>query len=189
MPVYSAAWIPAVISTVGPGAPPVMATYGHWYFWSPASPSKVSSPEARPAAAGSGTGPSAVAIAGRYTWLGPCQHDDPPLAREPLACTSVGRSSSRARRAGRDVPPPGRAREGLRDLHARPGRPRDELERWRRADQGLPRRRDHRQALLDLLHARRCEARPSARGPAGGRARGTLRGGGLACPQGRVPLL
>ena len=42
----------------------------------------------------------------------------------------------------------------LRDLHARSRRPRRELERRRAAHQGLPRRRDHRPALLALLPAR-----------------------------------
>ena len=60
----------------------------------------------------------------------------------------------------------------LCDLHARPERPRDQLERRRRADQGLPDRRDHRPAFLDLLHRggprgrnarRRCSKPPGAR--------------------------
>ena len=41
----------------------------------------------------------------------------------------------------------------LRHLHARPDRPHRQLERRRRAHQGLPRGGDHRQALLGLLPA------------------------------------
>ena len=80
--------------------------------------------------------------------------------------------------------------EGLRDLHARPDGQRRDLERGRRAHQGLRGRRDHRPALLAVLPARRtsapgkCETRARGRG-----ARGPLRGRGLARPQGRHAVL
>ena len=65
-----------------------------------------------------------------------------------------------------------------------------QLERRRRADQGLYGRRDHRPAFLALLHARRI-APPACR-PASletAAARGQLRGRRLARAQGRQPLL
>ena len=81
-------------------------------------------------------------------------------------------------------------RARLRDLHARPRRPRRDLERGRRAHQGLPRGRDHRPALLELFYPTRTRA-PAAPGrrAADRRARGPLRGGGLARAQGRHALL
>ena len=53
------------------------------------------------------------------------------------------------------VPAARRERARLRDLHARPRRIRHDLERGRGADQGLPRRRDHRPALLRFYPAAR----------------------------------
>ena len=59
IPVYSAAWIPAVMSTVGPSDAPRIAMNGHRYFSSPASPLKVNSPVAREPAVGRAIGPMA----------------------------------------------------------------------------------------------------------------------------------
>ena len=88
------------------------------------------------------------------------------------------------------LPPAGRGRAGLRDLHARPGRPRRELERRRAAHQGLQRRRDHRPALLDVLSARGRGARASpARSWRIATRDGPLRGRRLARAQGRLALL
>ena len=60
---------------------------------------------------------------------------------------------------------------------------RDELERRRRADQGLPDRRDRRQAFLDLLHRRRT-ARPACRSrcskPPGAKASSRAKAGASA---------
>src|SRR2546422_763143 len=68
-----------------------------------------------------------------------------------------------AKRAGRRaLSSPGGERQGLRHLPAGRGRPRQLLERRRRTHQGLPRRRDHRTALLALLPAR--DRRPLRRG-------------------------
>ena len=67
------------------------------------------------------------------------------------------------------LPAAGRGRHRLRDLHARPQRPRRDLERRRGAHQGLRGRRDHRPALLDLLsagrHARAAGPSTSCRSP------------------------
>ena len=60
---------------------------------------------------------------------------------------------ARAARKRGPVPPPGPGGDRLRDLHARPRRPRRQLEHRRRAHQGLHARRDHRPALLAVLHA------------------------------------
>src|SRR5207302_2788919 len=59
-PVYSAAWIPAVTSTVGPETLPEIAMYGHVYFASPGSPANVKSPLARSPAVGTEIGPIAL---------------------------------------------------------------------------------------------------------------------------------
>ena len=55
----------------------------------------------------------------------------------------------------KSLPPRGRRRAGLRDLHARSRGLRPHLERRRGTHQGLPRRRDHRPALLGVLPAGR----------------------------------
>src|SRR2546422_312451 len=57
IPVYSAAWIPAVIKTVGPATRPAIAMYGQSYFASPASPANVNVPVARSPAGGISIGP------------------------------------------------------------------------------------------------------------------------------------
>ena len=61
-----------------------------------------------------------------------------------------GRGGAAAQRGA--VPPAGPGRHRLRHLHARSRRPGHQLERRRPAHQGLPARRDHRPALLALLH-------------------------------------
>ena len=71
------------------------------------------------------------------------------------------------------LPAAGRRRRRLRHLHARPERHHHQLERRRRADQGLYGRRDHRPAFLALLHARRTAppaCRPASSRPPGARA-------------------
>ena len=87
------------------------------------------------------------------------------------------------------LPAAARGRRGLRDHHARPGRPHLELERGRAADQGLHARRDPRPVSRTLLLRRGRD-----RGPARGRAarRGPApprRGRRLARAQGRLALL
>jgi hypothetical protein len=57
MPVYSAAWMPAVIKTVGPSIRPAMAMYGQSYFASPSSPPNVKVPAVRLPAGGISIGP------------------------------------------------------------------------------------------------------------------------------------
>ena len=69
---------------------------------------------------------------------------------------------------------PRAGRHRLRDLHARPAGFGDQLELGRRADQGLQARRDHRPALLDILHragsgARACRSRTSRSARSAGR--------------------
>ena len=89
---------------------------------------------------------------------------------------ALRQSEERFRRAGRDRP-------GLRDLHALARRRDRQLERRRRADQGLPGRRDHRPALPRVLPARG-PGPPAPRARAGGRRSGTgttrRRAGGYA---------
>ena len=57
IPVYSAAWIPAVISTVGPDRRPAIAIYGHSYLARPSSLAKVNVPVLRSPAGGISIGP------------------------------------------------------------------------------------------------------------------------------------
>src|ERR1051326_519106 len=57
IPVTSAAWMPAVMTTVGPDDAPAMAMYGHWYFSRPGSPANVNEPEAREPFDGMAIGP------------------------------------------------------------------------------------------------------------------------------------
>ena len=70
-----------------------------------------------------------------------------------------------------------------------PERPHRHLERRGRADQAVQGRRDHRATLLEVLPAG--GARPGLARPRieGGRSRRTLRGRGVAGPQGRVAVL
>ena len=77
----------------------------------------------------------------------------------------------------------------LRHLHARFRRLRDKLECRSGADQGLSRRRDHRSALLALLHRRGPGQGPAGDHPGHGEDHGTVRDRGLARAQGRQPLL
>src|SRR5712692_6457149 len=57
VPVYSAAWIPAVMSTVGPEVAPAIAMYGQRYFARPSSSANVNVPLARSPGFGDGMGP------------------------------------------------------------------------------------------------------------------------------------
>ena len=98
-----------------------------------------------------------------------------------------GRGGAAAQR--RAVPPAGRGRDRLRDLHARPQRHRQQLERRRPAHQGLRAGRNRRPALLDLLHRRGPQPRRAGAQPRHRRARRPLRGRGVAAAQGRHPLL
>ena len=77
----------------------------------------------------------------------------------------------------------------LRHLHARSQRHRHQLERRRRAHQGLSRDGDRRPAFLALLHRGRPRGRHAGARPRDGRARGQVRGRGLARAQGRLALL
>ena len=74
-------------------------------------------------------------------------------------------------------------------LHARSQRHRQQLERRRREDQGLPRGRDHRPACLALLYRARPRRRRAAARPADGDDGGPFRGRRLARAQGRQPVL
>src|SRR5258705_5982801 len=60
IPVYSAAWMPAVMSTVGPESFPVIAKQGHSYFPRPSSSANVKCPAVRWPALGIAIGPSEV---------------------------------------------------------------------------------------------------------------------------------
>src|SRR5437899_9411432 len=57
IPVYSAAWIPAVIRNVGPSRRPVMLKKGHEYFARPGSAANVKYPDFRSPDAAKGIGP------------------------------------------------------------------------------------------------------------------------------------
>ena len=87
------------------------------------------------------------------------------------------------------LPAARRRRRRLRHLHARSGRHHHQLERRRRADEGLSAGRDHRPAFLALLRQGGPRRRPAGPRPRDRRARGPLRGRRLAHPQGRQPLL
>ncbi len=98
----------------------------------------------------------------------------------------------RAPRAARSVAPERgalpaarRERQGLRDLHARSRGTRDELERGRRAHQGLQGPRDHRPALRDVLSAGRGRKEVAGAGACHGARARTLRRRGCARAQGR----
>ena len=113
----------------------------------------------------------------------------------PVAATELCRCNRR-RRVGSDgtaIDLPAARCQGvrrLRHLHARPDRARRELERRRRAHQGLHRRGDHRPALLASFYPPEdiAAGKPAWELRAGHR-RGPTRGRGLARAQGRHPLL
>src|SRR5581483_5083156 len=73
MPVYSAAWIPAVTSTDGPACAPLIAMYGQRYFARPGSPSKVKVPLAREDALGTGIGPMSISVHPQHGTRDPAQ--------------------------------------------------------------------------------------------------------------------
>src|SRR5919107_878440 len=79
--------------------------------------------------------------------------------------------------------------EGVRDLHARPRRMRNDLERGRRAHRRLRGRGDPGSALLVLLRGRGCGAWTPRGCIAGGVGRGPLRGVGTKGPPGRLHVL
>ena len=112
------------------------------------------------------------------------RQDHPRHDRSRAARKQALRESERA------VPDPGPGRHRLRDLHARSGRPRDELERRRRADQGLSRRTRSSASISRRFYtpedrdARRARTRARDR-----RARRAVRGRRLARAQGRHALL
>src|ERR1700683_493004 len=83
-----------------------------------------------------------------------------------------------------DIPSPCAGDHRLRDLHARSRWDRDQLERWRRADQGLQGQGNRRKALFHFLSAGRPESGPS-RARARNRPEGkAFFGGRLARPKG-----
>ena len=84
----------------------------------------------------------------------------------------------------RRVPAPRVERARLRDLPDRSVRPHPLLERRRAAPQGVRGGRDHRPALLGLLHPGGPGPAPSGARARRGHPRGPLRRGGLARPQG-----
>ena len=103
----------------------------------------------------------------------------------PRPHRAQGRRGGAARQRGA-VPAAGPGRHRLRHLHARSRRPRLELERRRRADQGLHAGRDRRRSISRASTPRRtAPAGEPARALDDRRARGPLREGGLARPQGR----
>ena len=114
-----------------------------------------------------------------------------PRSRRP--CASRVRAAIRRKRAASRLrgalPPPGRCRHRLRDLHARSHGPRRDVEPGREADQGLRRRGDPRSALLGLLHPRGSRSREARSHPRDAASGGPLRGRGLARAQGRIALL
>ena len=143
---------------------------------------------------------------GRHALLGPRRHHraqagrrarrvrqgHPGPDRPPSRRAGAARTDPRAgaRQPGPlPLPPAGLGRDRLRDLPARARRDGGDVERRRGAHQGLRRGRDRRPALLDLLHRRRSRARAPGGRAADRRARGPLRGGGLARAQGRHAVL
>ena len=102
-------------------------------------------------------------------------------------CRTGGRGGAAPERG--TVPAAGRGGGGLRDLHARPDRAHRQLERRSAAQQGLhaPRRSSASTSGSSTLPRSRRDSTPST--SSGGPARRTLRGGGLAHPQGRFPVL
>ena len=121
---------------------------------------------------------------------GPGQAEDACSPRLPRAVRDDGRGDE-----GRGVAAPGRGElrpagrdgERLRHPHARPRRPGDQLERRGGEDQGVRGRRGRRPPLLGLLPGGSPEGRPEGTGgrPGGG----AFRGGRVAGPQGRLPVL
>ena len=99
---------------------------------------------------------------------------DPDPRRRRASCSASPRSPATSPSAGRPRRRCARREEEFRllvqgvtdyaHLHARPRRPRRQLERRRRAHQGLRARRDHRPALLALLHRGGPRRRRAARG-------------------------
>ncbi len=132
----------------------------------------------------------AEAAGARHPGAGPGLGRAGALRLPPAAGRHGG--ASRARGAAQErgaFPAPGGDRAGLRDLHARPDGPRRELERRCAAQQGLHRRRDHRPPLPRVL-PRGAPGPPPPRARARDRPpRRSLRGGGLAGPQGRHHVL
>lgn len=101
----------------------------------------------------------------------------------------AGRAHPGARAGEPALPPDGGKRGRLRDSHARRRRARRELEPGRPAHLRVPRRRDHRPALLAFLSAGGRGAAQAALGTRGRHGRRPLRGGGLAPAQGRLDVL
>ena len=107
-----------------------------------------------------------TAAASGPTWSSPRLHDE---SGELIGFAKITRDLTERRARGAAarqrgaVPPAGRKRAGLRHLHARPGRHGAQLELRAPSASRATGRRDHRPALLRLLHAG---------GPAGRQARG-----------------
>src|SRR3990170_1258625 len=85
IPVYSAAWIPAVTRTVGPGSPPAKAKKGQRYLAREGSSSNVKRRERRPGPAGTSIGPIARAATADTTPIVriASSDSDPAPARSP----------------------------------------------------------------------------------------------------------
>ena len=123
-----------------------------------------------------------------------------PVPREPAGARRAAQAQRGARAArrrphqrsaplGAAVQGAGQRRRRLRDLHARHRGLHRQLERRRRAHQGLLAQRGDRQALLDVLHAGGSrEGRAAACADDRGDAR-QVRSRGLARAQGRQSLL
>ena len=106
-------------------------------------------------------------------------------ARPDRAARARGCTGPQRRAAAPDDP----GGQGLRDLHARPGRHRAVVELGRRGDQGLHRERGPRAQFRDVLH-RRGRRRGKAAAGTGPRTTRRSRGdAGLARAQGRQPVL
>jgi len=104
----------------------------------------------------------------------------------PVEAEAAGGSASTERAA---FPAAGPERHRLRDLHARPRRPRRELERGCGADQRVQSGGDPGEAVLHLLPARRRGCGEAGVRAERGLAGRPVRGPGLEGPQGRLALL
>ncbi|CAI8702749.1 putative RecJ [Burkholderia ambifaria] len=117
-------------------------------------------------------------------------HDARPAAAHPFGPTAGPARAAAARPlCGVPLPDGRRVDHRLRGVHARPARQRRDMERGRRAHQGFPDGRNHRQPFLAFLSSRCDRGRPpGARARSRRRVR-SLPGRKLARTQGRFAIL